>query len=87
MPDAIAPGAIGERKYRGRVPIAEFVTMNAAARGAILGRADADTLQREFAGQAGYRSLRESASDLVSRQVTDSAEVDRVLGTASLEGR
>ena len=86
-PDAIVVGAMAERKYRGRVPVAEFVTINSAARAAILGRADAETLQREFAGQDGYRSLRESANDLVSRAVTDSAEVDRVLGCTPLEGR
>jgi general secretion pathway protein E len=77
----------GDGKYRGRVPIAEFATINPAARIAILARADAETLGREFVAQPGYRSLRQSADDLVTQNLTDAAEIDRVLGNASPETR
>ncbi len=68
--------------YAGRVPIAEFATIDAGARSAILARADADTLQKSFASQAGYVSLRDAAMELVRQKLTYESEVSRVLGPA-----
>lgn len=68
------------QRYRGRVPIAEFVTMDAAVRGAILNRADADSLAAIYRRQTGFQSLMQAARQLVSEGITDDAEVARVLG-------
>jgi type II secretory ATPase GspE/PulE/Tfp pilus assembly ATPase PilB-like protein len=67
--------------YQGRIPVAEFVTIDAAARAAILDRADSDALERLFGQQAGQKSLHAVAADLVARHLTDEPEVNRVLGT------
>jgi len=66
--------------YKGRVPAAEFVPMTGSLRRAILERADADQLQQIASREAGYSSLRDSAESLVLDNLTDAAEVERVLG-------
>jgi general secretion pathway protein E len=68
--------------YRGRVPVAEMVTMDASLRRAVLARGDADELSRAYAGQAGFVSMRQSAQELAKQGATDTAEIDRVLGPA-----
>jgi general secretion pathway protein E len=73
-------------KYRGRVPAAEFVTIDAAARKSILDRADVDTLQSHFAKQSGYSSMHSAAQSLVAQRLTDAAEVQRVLGPSGEGG-
>jgi type II secretory ATPase GspE/PulE/Tfp pilus assembly ATPase PilB-like protein len=74
-------GAIDHtRRYRGRVPVAEFVPLSAALRRAILAGADAAELQRVAAAQPGHASLRRSADALVTKGLTDIDEVIRVLG-------
>jgi general secretion pathway protein E len=69
-----------DKGYNGRVPVAEFIRMNDAARAAILRREDAANLQAIFQSQAGFISLRSSAAELVAKNQTDAAEVARVLG-------
>jgi type II secretory ATPase GspE/PulE/Tfp pilus assembly ATPase PilB-like protein len=66
--------------YRGRVPAAEFVRMDPALRAAVLRRADAADLQQIYEKQPGFQHLRDSAADLVTRGLTDNAEVQRALG-------
>jgi type II secretory ATPase GspE/PulE/Tfp pilus assembly ATPase PilB-like protein len=78
---AVDPANIDSR-YKGRLPIAEFATIDAASRAAILQHADAQTLQQLFTRQPGYQSLQSAAAELVERGQTDRAEVDRVLGPA-----
>ena len=68
-------------RYEGRIPIAEFVAMDARLRSAILRRDDAATLTKIYAGQSSFRPMRESAGDLIRAGLTDDAEVDRVLGS------
>ena len=70
-------------RYRGRVPAAEIVEIDAPLRAAVLHRADAQMLARAYATQQGYASLRDSAHDLVARKLSDDAEVVRVLGEGS----
>jgi type II secretory ATPase GspE/PulE/Tfp pilus assembly ATPase PilB-like protein len=69
-----------QRGYRGRVPAAEFVPMSPPLRAAILAGADAAQLQQIAAADSAHQSLRQSAEALVVRNITDAAEVDRVLG-------
>jgi general secretion pathway protein E len=69
-------------RYVGRVPVAEIVTIDAALRAAILTRADIDALTCIYNKQPGYASLRDAANDLVKRNLTDTAEVTRVLGAS-----
>ena len=69
--------------YEGRVPVAEFVTMAASLRTAVLNRADAETLNQTAAEQAGFISLRMAADAMVTGGKTDAPEVVRVLGSQS----
>jgi type II secretory ATPase GspE/PulE/Tfp pilus assembly ATPase PilB-like protein len=69
-----------ESGYRGRVPVAQFVALDQALHPAILGRADADTLRGIYQKQEGYRAMRDVAQELIVSEITDSIEVDRVLG-------
>ncbi len=75
----VNPGGADPR-YRGRVPAAELVEMDAPLREQVLHRADADSLARAYASQPGYASLRRSAEDLVAANLSDAAEVVRVFG-------
>ena len=71
---------LGGSKYQGRIPVAEFVTMNDALRRAILDRSDAATLEKIYAQQSAYRPMRAAAGDGIQGGLTDEAEVRRVLG-------
>jgi type II secretory ATPase GspE/PulE/Tfp pilus assembly ATPase PilB-like protein len=66
--------------YSGRIPLAEWVIMDAALKKAVLERADADGLKRIYARQPAYQSLRASGEELVGAGLTDAAELHRVLG-------
>jgi type II secretory ATPase GspE/PulE/Tfp pilus assembly ATPase PilB-like protein len=66
--------------YAGRIPVAEFVSLDPLVRRAILDRADAETLASIYQKQPGYSSLRGAARKLVADGVTDEAEATRVLG-------
>ncbi len=71
----LAPGG-----YKGRIPIAEFGLLDDAIRAALLARADAGILRKSFASQPGYATLRQVAGQYVTENLTDLAEVQRVLG-------
>jgi general secretion pathway protein E len=71
------------QRYRGRVPVAEFVPITAMLRAAILTGADSTELQQVAAKEDDYSSLRDSADSLVAQHFTDLAEVRRVLGDPS----
>jgi general secretion pathway protein E len=66
--------------YAGRAPVAEFAPMTEALRRAVLARSDASTLAVAIAAGGGHVDLRQAAGELVSRGVTDAAEVARILG-------
>ncbi|HTL29108.1 MAG TPA: ATPase, T2SS/T4P/T4SS family [Tepidisphaeraceae bacterium] len=72
-----------EPHYRGRVPVAEYVAINAATRRAILAGADAGEIQKVAAQSEDYRSLHDCAAAMMAQGLTDEAEVIRVLGPAS----
>jgi len=76
----------GATGYRGRIPIAEFVTMEDALRHAILDRSDAVTLEKIYAQQPAFRPMRSAAGDCIRGGLTDEAEVRRVLGEAPAAG-
>jgi general secretion pathway protein E len=67
-------------RYKGRIPVAEFVGMTAGIRSAVLIGADAAEIQQIAAKEEDYSSLRDSADSLVAQLFTDNAEVERVLG-------
>jgi general secretion pathway protein E len=67
-------------KYRGRLPIAEFLGISPELRAGILDHADAAALQKIAAKLEGYSSLRDSADSLVAQHLTTAEEVERVLG-------
>lgn len=69
-----------ESGYKGRIPLAEFVAMDEPLRADVLQRSDANTLRTIYQKQPGYASMRSIADALVSRDLTDRAEVQRVLG-------
>jgi type II secretory ATPase GspE/PulE/Tfp pilus assembly ATPase PilB-like protein len=66
--------------YAGRVPVAEFVSMDDALRKETLKRPEASELARIYATQPSFRPMRHAAGDLVNAGLTDAAEVRRVLG-------
>jgi type II secretory ATPase GspE/PulE/Tfp pilus assembly ATPase PilB-like protein len=67
-------------KYEGRIPVAEFVEMDADLRKSILNREDAAALAKIYARQGSYRPMRLVAGDFITAGLTDHAEVARVLG-------
>ena len=69
--------------YQGRVPIAEFARLDDAAKAAILHRDTGANLDAIFAKRLAFRSIREAAEGLVAAEITDTAEVRRVLGGSS----
>ncbi len=69
-------------RYKGRIPVAEFVAMTAGIRSAVLIGADASEIQQIAAKEEDYSSLRDSADSLVAQLFTDNAEVERVLGAS-----
>lgn len=66
--------------YRGRVPIAQTMLMDAAIRKAILEKADSQTVEQIASRQPGFQSLQAAAEALVAQGLTDQEEVSRVLG-------
>lgn len=66
--------------YAGRRLIAEWLPMSDELRAAVLARADGKALAEAAVG-SGFARLREAADELVCSGVTDSQEVERVLGT------
>ena len=67
--------------YHGRLPVAEFVRMDEAARAAVLRRDDASKLATVLAAQPGFVGMSGAAESLIAKGLTDSAEVQRVLGS------
>ena len=67
-------------EYRGRLPVAEFVTIDDALRRAILDRNDAAALEKIYVRQVSFRPMRSAAGDCIRGGLTDEAEVRRVLG-------
>jgi type II secretory ATPase GspE/PulE/Tfp pilus assembly ATPase PilB-like protein len=67
--------------YHGRLPVAEFVVIDAALRQAILNRDDADAIAKIYAAQKTFRPMREAGGDLLRAGLTDDAELNRVLGS------
>ncbi len=66
--------------YAGRVPVAEFALMEGDVREACLKCADAASLDDLLRQQDGYITMKQAADALVNTGVTDSNEVNRVLG-------
>lgn len=66
--------------YAGRLPLAEMALMTPDLREAILRRADVDSLAKIIAAQPGHNSFWQAADSLIQNQLTDEAEVLRVLG-------
>jgi general secretion pathway protein E len=66
--------------YRGRLPVAELAVMDAPLRQALLEQADADRLQGVVGRQEQFVPMATVAHELVTRGLTDTAEVERVLG-------
>jgi type II secretory ATPase GspE/PulE/Tfp pilus assembly ATPase PilB-like protein len=62
--------------YRGRLLLAELLTLDAPLRQAVLARSDTTTLQ----AVASRRTLRQAAEQAVADGLTTSAEIERVLG-------
>ena len=65
--------------YRGRVPVAEFARLDDATRAAILRRDTSQVLDELFAKRPDFKTIRQSAEELVASGVTDSAEIRRVI--------
>jgi type II secretory ATPase GspE/PulE/Tfp pilus assembly ATPase PilB-like protein len=65
--------------YKGRLLLAELLTLDAPLRQAILARSDTATLEA-VAGRSGRRALRAAAADAVAAGRTTPAEIERVLG-------
>jgi type II secretory ATPase GspE/PulE/Tfp pilus assembly ATPase PilB-like protein len=70
----------GEGDYQGRLPLAEFAPLTPPLRQAILARADADTLRTLIDSQPDHQTLRQAAQRLIDQNLTDAAEVTRILG-------
>ncbi|HVT81383.1 MAG TPA: ATPase, T2SS/T4P/T4SS family, partial [Phycisphaerae bacterium] len=66
--------------YKGRIPAAEFGLMDEQVRSAVLARADAGMLRKSFSSQPGHATLKAVAGHYVTQNLTDIAEVQRVLG-------
>ena len=64
------------------MPIAQFVRMDQSLRPCAPGLDQSDTAGFEAAMQKSstYRTLHDAARELITRGITDQAEVDRVLG-------
>lgn len=71
----------GQGRYAGRAPIAEFARMDSPLREAVLQRQDTARIAALLAARPGYHTLRQSANALSEAGTTDTAEVQRVLGT------
>ncbi len=69
--------------YAGRVPLAEYLAVDDAVRSAVLARADASAIRRAAETQPGWATMRQHADALVAAHITDTAEADRILGSAA----
>lgn len=69
--------------YAGRVPLAEYLAVDDAVRSAVLARADASAIRRAAEAQPGWATMRQHADKLIAACITDTAEADRVLGSAA----
>lgn len=67
-------------EYRGRVPIAESITLTEPLRRAILEKSDAATMTQIIHAQPDHLTLRAAAKRLIESGLTDHAELTRVLG-------
>jgi general secretion pathway protein E len=65
--------------YHGRVPIAEFVAMDAPLKRAVMERADSDALTKIYRSQSTYQTLYNVGQDLVKKGITDEPELNRVI--------
>jgi general secretion pathway protein E len=65
--------------YRGRLLLAELLTLDPALRQAILARSDTAMLEA-VAGRSGRRTLRQAADGATAAGLTTPAEIERVLG-------
>ena len=70
----------GKSGYGGRVPVAEFVAIDAPLRKLILNRVDAAELRAAYETQPGFASMRRIGEELAACGITDVTEVSRVLG-------
>jgi general secretion pathway protein E len=68
--------------YHGRVPIAEFVTMDAPLKKAVIERADSDALTKIYRSQSTHQTLYNVGQDLVKKGITDEPELNRVIAAA-----
>jgi type II secretory ATPase GspE/PulE/Tfp pilus assembly ATPase PilB-like protein len=66
--------------YRGRLPLAEFVAVDAPLKKAVLERCDADALHKIYKTQTGFAALSEIGQALAFKGFTDAAELHRVIG-------
>ena len=66
--------------YKGRLPIAEFTQLDSPLRQAILAKQDIDTLTKIIHTRPDHQTLRQAAQAAVDEGVTDTAEINRVLG-------
>ena len=64
---------------RGRVPVAQWVSVDAGVKKGILERADADGLEAIYSKQAGYRSLGNVGKELVEGGIVDGNEMVRLV--------
>jgi general secretion pathway protein E len=67
-------------RYRGRLPLAEFVAIDAPLKKAVLERCDADALHKIYKTQSGFAALSEIGQALAFKGLTDAAELQRVIG-------
>jgi general secretion pathway protein E len=65
--------------YRGRIPLAELVLMDAPLKKAVMDRADADAFAKIYRTQPGYQRLHEVGQELANKGITDEAELNRVI--------
>ena len=63
--------------YKGRVPLAQFVRMDAPLRKAVLSRADSDALAVAYSTQPNHQSLREVGQKLKQDGISDEEELAR----------
>ncbi len=68
--------------YRGRVPLAEFVAMDAPLKKAVMDRSDAGDFAKIYKAQLGYQRMYDVGQALIKKEVTDEAELKRVIDPA-----
>ncbi len=69
-------------QYHGRVPLAEWVVIDAPLRKAILRQTDAENLQQIYRDQPGYQTLAQIGQALIQQGVTDASELIRLIGAS-----